>query len=89
MLKKFLLFSVIAAVMVIEMPFAASAATGTSDLSLSTSVNKPQIRIRIGQGRRHRRYPVYRRQQARYRVVPQYYWSNGRRYVRYVRVRNF
>lgn len=37
----------------------------------------------------YRNYGQYRRTRVgnrRYRVVPRYYWDDGRRYVRYVRV---
>lgn len=55
----------------------------------------PQIRVRIGNGRRNRtvirnrnrgRHLGWRNNQ-RTRLVKQTYWVNGRRYVRYVRVR--
>lgn len=83
MFKKLLIGAVMVMALMIEMPFSASAATSTNAI-----VSKPQIRIRIG--RQHRRSSRWRHRRynrvARYRVVPQYYWSNGRRYVRYVRV---
>lgn len=95
MFKKFFLFTVMAVVMVMEMPFAASAATTAKSASLNASLTKPQIRIQLGT-RRHRRYRRYRgdnyqyRQTGRYVMVPQYYWWNGQRRVRYVRTyRNF
>lgn len=94
MLKKFLLFTAMAVVMMIEMPFAASAAT----IVKSAVVNKPQIRVQIGP--RHRRWrrdydrdrdrDRFRGERGRYILVPQYYWDGGYRRVRYTRVwRNY
>jgi Ni/Co efflux regulator RcnB len=92
MLKKVLLGAVMAAALMVEMPMMASAATNANKAAL----NKPQITFQIGRNRRwrHRRdydNDYYRRNRmtSNYRLVPQYYWMNGRRYVRYVRVNNF
>ena len=81
-----------AVALMVEMPFVASAATNVNN----AAVTNPQIRVQIGRTRRdrnwrYRHYRHYRRyeQTGRYRLVPQYYWMNGRRYVRYVRVNNF
>ena len=81
-----------AGALMIEMPFAASAATHANN----AAVTNPQIRVQIGRTRRdrdwrYRQHRQYRRynQTGSYRLVPQYYWMNGRRYVRYVRVYNF
>ena len=73
-----------AGAMLVEMPFMASAATNAN----KAVVSDPQIRVQIGRSHRRwrdRRYNRYNRV-ANYRLVPQYYWMNGRRYVRYVRV---
>jgi hypothetical protein len=76
-----------AGAMMVEMPFMASAATHAN-----ATLSNPQIRVQIGRSRRwHRRYDNdydgrYNNQVGRYRLVPQYYWMTGRRYVRYVRV---
>jgi hypothetical protein len=74
--------------MMIELPFAASAATTSNNASLNAGLTKPQIRVWIG--RRPRRYRTYREYprnyESSYRWVPEYYWVNGIRYVRYVRV---
>ena len=81
-----------AVVMMIEMPFAASAATVVK----SAVVSKPQIRVQIGP--RHRRWRRdydrddyrFRESRGHYVLVPQYYWDDGYRRVRYVRVwRNY
>jgi hypothetical protein len=55
--------------------------------------SSPQIRVQIG-GRRNRRGRNWNRgrhrgweNRNRTRLVRQVYWRNGRRYVRYVRVR--
>lgn len=92
MFKRIFLFTVMAVVMMIEMPFATSAATVTKNATLS----KPQFQMRIGtRNRRYRRHYGWERRRegrevGRYVLVPQYYWMDGRRYVRYVRVyRNF
>ena len=93
MIKKLLIGAVMAVAMMVEMPLLASAATNAK----STTLNKPQIQVQIGRSRRWRRHhdryydnDYYRRNRmANYRLVPQYYWMNGRRYVRYVRVYNF
>ena len=89
MFRKLLIGAVMAVAMLVEMPFMVSAATNMS----STALNKPQIRIQIGRNRRWRRYhdrydnDYYRRNRiVTYRIVPQYYWMDGVRYVRYVRV---
>ena len=94
MFKKLVLLTMMAVVMMIDMPFAASAATAAKNASLNASLNKPQIRIQVGtrRNRRYRRHYGWQRRTevGRYVMVPQYYWMNGRRYVRYVRVyRNF
>ncbi|MEP6847664.1 MAG: hypothetical protein ABI999_02320 [Acidobacteriota bacterium] len=94
MLKKILLGTVMSAALTVGVPMAASAATTANTTTLNAGVVSPQVRIRIGQPRRRWRRDDDRRWEnrryvARYRVVPQYYWMNGRRYVRYVRVRNF
>ncbi|MEP7075192.1 MAG: hypothetical protein ABI878_05220 [Acidobacteriota bacterium] len=90
MLKKILLGTVMSATLAVGMPMMA-ATTSSNATTLNAGVVSPQVRIRIGQPRRRwNRRPIYRRPYvARYRVVPQYYWMNGRRHVRYVRVRNF
>ena len=89
MFKKLLIGAVMAGALMVEMPFIASAATHANN----AAVTNPQIRVQIGRDRRDRewRYRHYRRynQTGNYRLVPQYYWMNGRRYVRYVRVYNF
>lgn len=41
-----------------------------------------------GQYRRNNNYGAYRRMNRGYALVPQYYWMDGRRYVRYVRTYN-
>ena len=95
MFKKLLIFTAMAVVMMIEMPFAASAAT----TSKNAAVNKPQIRVQIGP-QRHRRWRRdydrdrddyrFRENRGHYVMVPQYYWDDGYRRVRYVRVwRNY
>ena len=93
MFKKILLGTVMSAALTVGIPVAASAATSANNATtLNAGVVSPQVRIRIGQPRRrwnrNGRWDN-RRYEARTRVVPQYYWMNGRRYVRYVRVRNF
>ena len=95
MFKKILLLTVMAVVMVLEVPSMASAATA-KNATLNAGLSKPQIQVRIGT-RRNRRYRRdydrdndYRRETGRYVTVPQYYWMDGRRYVRYVQVyRNY
>jgi hypothetical protein len=89
MFKKILILTAMMVVMMIELPFTASAATTTRNAWLNTNLNKPQVfQIRIG--RRHRYYRPYREYPrtyvSGYRWVPEYYWVNGVRYVRYVRV---
>ena len=91
MFKKLLLGVVMVVAMMVEMPLLASAATHANN-----AVTNPQIRVQIGRDRRWRRHDRYvndyyrrNRMVGRYRLVPQYYWMDGRRYVRYVRVYNF
>ncbi|HEY2867393.1 MAG TPA: hypothetical protein VGJ02_09905 [Pyrinomonadaceae bacterium] len=86
MIRKLFISGIISATLLIGLPFAAGAATNAS------AVVSPQIRIQLGSRRRHnRRYNrenrYYRRAEiGSYRLVPQVYWMNGRRYVRYTRV---
>jgi Ni/Co efflux regulator RcnB len=91
MFKKLLIVAVMAVAMMVEMPLLASAATHANN-----AVTNPQIRVQIGRDRRWRRHDRYdndyyrrNRMVGRYRLVPQYYWMDGRRYVRYIRVYNF
>jgi len=92
MIRKLFISGIISATLLIGLPFAVSPAT-----SANAAVS-PQIRIQFGTRRRyrHRRYDrdrdrdynrYYRRAElGRYRLVPQVYWMDGRRYVRYTRV---
>ena len=83
------------------LPAASFAATNENTNSVISSNYSPQIRVQIGNGRRHRRYrnvnPYWERRHDygngnrvgsynRTRLVQQVYWVNGRRYVRWVRV---
>lgn len=85
------------ATLVFGLPTASYSAPGEAKpLTLTEGTNDPQISVRIGQPRRRRwnrrngrwnRFPPVRYRRDRgYRLVPQYYWMDGRRYVRYVRV---
>ncbi len=93
MFKKLLILTVMAVVMMIEMPLAASAAT----MNKGAAVNKPQIRVQIGPQRRRWRRDYdrdrdyrFRENRGHYVMEPQYYWDDGYRRVRYVRVwRNY
>jgi hypothetical protein len=91
MFRKIMTVTAMAVVMMIELPMAASAASPTRT-ALNATTGEPQVRIQIGRGRRNRRhYRRYRREYRRYpirtsRLIRQYYWLNGRRHVRYVRV---
>jgi hypothetical protein len=86
-MRKLFISGIIAATLLIGLPFAAGSATEAN------AAVSPQIRIQFGTRRRHhhRRYRTenryYRRAElGNYRLVPQVYYMNGRRYVRYVRV---
>jgi hypothetical protein len=97
MKKKITIFAILLASIFIGMP---TDGFGVADTRTNTSMTSgllgPQINVRIGQPRRRRggywrngRWyrGQYRRDIARrYRLVPRYYWEDGRRRVRYVRV---
>jgi hypothetical protein len=76
------------------LPPANYAATEDRPVSLTSYEYSPQIRVQVGRGRRNRNKHWNRGrhrgwERARYnrtRLVRQYYYLNGRRYVRYVRV---
>jgi hypothetical protein len=78
------------------LPPANYAAVEDRPVSLTAYEYSPQIRVQIGRGRRNRnRNRHWNRgrhrgwERARYnrtRLVRQYYYVNGRRYVRYVRI---
>jgi hypothetical protein len=78
---------------VIFLPGESFAATGAESTSMTLNNSSPQIRVQIG-NRRNRRGRGWNRgrhlgwqKHNRTRLVRQVYWMNGRRYVRYVRVR--
>ncbi|HEY8561523.1 MAG TPA: hypothetical protein VIL74_14200 [Pyrinomonadaceae bacterium] len=100
MYKKLTTLFLAAASMVIFLPsesFASTTGNKTAPATEYSASNSaaPQIRIRVGNQRRNRRWNRSRRWNSnrrwnnsrRTRVVRQVYYRNGRRYVRTVRVR--
>jgi hypothetical protein len=101
MRKKVLVLALMLVSSVILLPGESFAAAGSESTSMTLNNSSPQIRVRIG-GRRNRRGRNWNRgrhlgwergrhrgwsNNQRTRLVRQVYWRNGRRYVRYVRVR--
>lgn len=95
-MKKLLVFALAIASLGF-VPSAAQAKTAeAASANITFNAATPQVRIRIGQPRRNRRYyrgyrnyGQWRRNQVgnrRGRYVTQNYWRNGRRYTRTVRV---
>jgi hypothetical protein len=98
-MKRYIGLILLVVAIVSELPMVGSAATKTGKLNLVAG-NKPQVSITFGQPRRrrfwrngrwyygYRNYGQYRRTQVgamRYRLVPEYYWVDGIRRVRWVR----
>jgi hypothetical protein len=101
MKKKIIIFAILLSLSFIGLPTDGLSSTKRADTMITTGILGPQINIRIGQPRRKRggygrNGRGYRNGQnrgniarnRRYRLVPQYYWDDGRRRVRYVRVYN-
>jgi hypothetical protein len=100
MKKKITIFAILVASIFIGLPTDGFGAVAVKTNSVIAGDPTPQISVRIGQPRRrwrrgyyrdgrYRNYGQYRRGMVgyrRYRMVPRYYWDDGRRYVRYVRV---
>jgi hypothetical protein len=99
MRNKLLVLFLIAISSVVIFPTDTKARTTESDRTFSESKTEPLFQRRRGRYRRQNRRQVRRQirrsnryQNRRYRnyrrsrIVRQYYWRNGRRYVRYVRV---
>jgi hypothetical protein len=99
-MKKLIISMLMVASLGIFLPEMNYAAPKNKTKELTAGNKSLQISIMIGQPRRRRyrrsgrwygykNYGQYRRTQVghrRYRVYPRYYWSSGRRYVRYVRI---
>jgi hypothetical protein len=76
------------------LPANSFAASHENTTTVKENNSAPQIRVRIGPQRRNRRNRWYRHDNGRRagwnnrsRLVQQVYYVNGRRYVRWVRVR--
>ena len=93
MKKKLLIMALIAVTSAVLLPLEGYAATPEKPTSITLLSESPQIRVRIGgQRRRGRGWNRGRSNRGwergnRSRTVRQVYWRNGRKYVRYVRVR--
>ena len=92
MRKKVLVLALMLVSSVILLPGESFAAAGAESTSMTLNNSSPQIRVRIGgQRRRGRGWNRGRHRgwenRNRTRLVRQVYRVNGRRYVRYVRVR--
>jgi hypothetical protein len=98
MKKKVIILGLMVASTVLMLPLDGFARAGTDPASVRSS-NDQQIRVRFGQPRWRRmrkvwrngrwvwvsnRYPGFRR--SRYRMVRRYYWDDGYRRTRWVRV---
>jgi hypothetical protein len=98
MKKKITIFAILIASIFIGVPADGFGSTTAKTNSVMSGDPSPQISVRIGQPRRRRggyyrdrrwNHGRYRRSMVgyrRYRMVPRYYWDDGRRHVRYVRV---
>jgi hypothetical protein len=75
------------------LPAAGFAATNEKINSVTVSEFSPQIRVRVGNGRRNRKwnrgrhYGWRNKASNRTRLVRQVYYVNGRKFVRWVKVR--
>jgi hypothetical protein len=100
MRNKIIIAALMLASAFVILPAANFAATNENTSSVISSNYSPQIRVQIGNSRRHRRYrnvnPYWERNHdnGRHlgwrnnnngRMVQQVYYINGRRYVRWVR----
>ena len=84
MKNKIITLAIMLASAVIILPASSFAATGEKAANLSlgsaTLPAEPQIKIRIGKGRRHGN-----RGHRRFRMVKQVYWDHGHKRVRWVK----
>jgi hypothetical protein len=100
MKKRITIFAILAASVFIGLPTDGLGSTTAKTNSMTGGDPAAQIRVTIGQprrrwrrgyyrdGRSYRNYGMYRRSMVgnrRFRMVPRYYWDDGRRRVRYVR----
>jgi hypothetical protein len=82
MRNKIITLAIMLASIVIILPASSFAASGEKAANLSLGLaSEPQIKIRIGKGRRHHGNRGHRR----FRMVKQVYWDHGHKRVRWVK----
>ena len=100
--KKIAIFALLVASVAIGMPISVSASSTATETAVTTGgaqisvrIGQPRRRYRRGgywrNGTFYRNYGQYRRTQVgwrgrSYRMVPRYYWRDGRRFTTYRRV---
>jgi hypothetical protein len=94
MRNKIIVMTLMFASAFIILPSSSYAAVPENTTSVTVNEFAPQIRVQVGRGRRGRnkhmnrgRHRGWENQRNRTRVVRQVYYRNGRKYVRYIRVR--